>query len=180
MVENKADHAMEQREKPSNIKYMARRKIKLPKKVQPDPKYNNYLVAKLINGAMKDGKKSVIQKEVYAAFDIIQKETQQDPVQVFLQALDLIKPTMEVRSRRIGGAAYQVPTPVRGVRQDSLSIRWLVTAARSLPNSQFHTFGEKIASEILNALKGEGMALKKKQDVEKMAEANRAFSHFRW
>lgn len=151
-----------------------------PRKINPDPIYNDVLVSKLINRSMYDGKKSVAQKEVYAAFDLIKEETKEDPVSVFLKAIDNIKPTMEVRPRRIGGAAYQVPAPVRGRRQESLAIRWLIESARSRSNSEFHTFGEKIAREIIEASKGEGLAVKKRQEVEKVAEANRAFSHFRW
>lgn len=128
---------------------------------------------------MYDGKKSVIQKEVYKAFDLIQKQGE-DPVKIFAQALENIKPQMEVRPRRIGGAAYQVPVPVKGIRKESLAIRWLVMASRSRSNSEFHTYAEKLAVELLEAAKGEGGAVKKKQEVERVAEANRAFSHFRW
>jgi small subunit ribosomal protein S7 len=157
-----------------------RRKQATSRNISPDPIFGNVLVTKLINRAMVDGKKSVSQKQIYNAFDIIENKTGQNPVVVFLAALEVIKPTMEVRSRRVGGAAYQVPAPVRGRRQESLCIRWLVEAARSRSNSEFHTFGEKMAQEIIDASNSEGVAFKKKQDVEKMAEANRAFVHFRW
>lgn len=150
------------------------------REVKPDPVYGKEIVAKLINRSMKDGKKSIAQKQVYRAFEIVEEKTKKDPVEVFLAALGNIKPTMEVRSRRVGGAAYQVPAPVRGKRQESLGIRWLIEAARSRPNSEFHTYAEKLATEIMEAAKGEGVAVKKKQDVERMAEANRAFAHFRW
>jgi small subunit ribosomal protein S7 len=129
---------------------------------------------------MKDGKKSVARKQVYEAFEKIKEETKKDPLDVFLQALENIKPSMEVRPRRVGGAAYQVPMPVRGKRKESLGIRWLVNSARSRSNSEFKTYADKIAAEILEAANGEGLAVKKKQDVERMAEANRAFAHFRW
>lgn len=129
---------------------------------------------------MKDGKKSVAQKEVYLAFKTIEERTKKDPLKVFDQALENIRPNMEVRPRRIGGAAYQVPMSVRGPRRDSLAIRWLIIAARGRSNSEFKTFAEKIAAEIMDAAKGEGAAVKKKQDMERMAEANRAFAHFRW
>lgn len=158
---------------------MARRGAAKPRKIEPDPIYRNRLITKLINRAMFDGKKSVIQKEVYGAFDLIQSKGE-DPMKVFAQALENIKPQMEVRPRRIGGAAYQVPVPVKGIRKESLAIRWLVAASRSRSNSEFHTYAEKLATELLDAAKGEGGAVKKKQEIERVAEANRAFSHFRW
>lgn len=151
-----------------------------PRKVSEDPVYSNLMLARLINRAMYDGKKSIAQKEVYAAMKQIADTTKEDALVVYTRALDNIRPTMEVRARRIGGAAYQVPVPVRGRRQDSLAIRWLVDSARSRSNSEYHTFGEKIAAEILDAAKGEGVAVKKRLDVEKVAESNKAFSHFRW
>lgn len=137
-------------------------------------------MTKLINRSMKDGKKTVIRKEVYAALELIKTKTGEDPVKIFDQALENIKPTMEVRPRRVGGAAYQVPQVVRGPRRESLGIRWLVTAANSKSNSEFHTFAEKLASEIIDASKGEGVSVKKRQEVERVAEANKAFAHFRW
>lgn len=146
----------------------------------PDPVYGNVLVTKLINRSMRDGKKSVAATQIYNALKLIEEKTGKDPIAVFIQALEAIKPTMEVRARRIGGAAYQVPTPVRGRRQESLGIRWLVESARSRSNSEFHTFAEKMAAEILDATNGEGLSIKKKQDIEKVAEANKAFSHFKW
>jgi len=129
---------------------------------------------------MLDGKKSVVQKQIYRAFEIIAEKTKEEPLNVFNQALENIKPTMEVRSRRVGGAAYQVPSPVKGPRRDSLGIRWLITAARARSNSEFKSYAEKIAVEIMDAAKGEGAAVKKRQDIERVAESNRAFSHFRW
>ncbi len=129
---------------------------------------------------MVDGKKSVIEKEIYRAFEIIKEKTGEEPMKIFEQALDNIRPTMEVRPRRVGGAAYQVPMSVRGPRKDSLAIRWLVNAARSRGNSEYHTFAEKMAEEIITSSNGEGQAVKKRQEIEKIAEANRAFSHFRW
>ncbi|OGM11614.1 30S ribosomal protein S7 [Candidatus Woesebacteria bacterium RBG_16_34_12] len=149
------------------------------KKIEPDPIYKNRLITKLINRSMKDGKKSVAQKEVYQALEII-KGKDQDPMQIFSKALDNIRPTMEVRPRRVGGAAYQVPMPVKGVRRDSLAVRWLIAAARSRSNSEYHTFAEKLAVELMDAANGEGVAVKKRADMERMAEANRAFAHFRW
>lgn len=129
---------------------------------------------------MYDGKKTIAQKEVYGAFDIIKEKTKQEPMMIFEKALENIRPTMEVRPRRIGGAAYQVPMVVRVGRRDSLAIRWLVEQSRARSNSEFHTFAEKLAQEIIDASNGGGLAVKKKLDVEKMAEANRAFAHFKW
>lgn len=159
---------------------MARRSAAKIKVVEIDPIYGSRLVTKLINRSMKDGKKTVIRKEVYNAFEIIKEKTGTDPVKIFDQALENIKPTMEVRPRRVGGAAYQVPQQVRGPRRESLGIRWLVTAANTKSNSEFHTFAEKLASEIIDASKGEGLSVKKRQEVERVAEANKAFAHFRW
>jgi len=157
-----------------------RRSQARPRKIAPDPIYGNVLVSKLINRSMLSGKKSVAQKQVYAAFAEIKKKTKKEPVAVFEKALANIRPDMEVRSRRVGGAAYQVPVPVRTRRQESLSLRWLVEAARSRPNKDYHTYGEKLAAEIVDAANGEGAAVKKRADVEHMAESNKAFAHFRW
>lgn len=151
-----------------------------PRKIDPDPVYGDVLVTKIINRSMLAGKKSVAQKQVYNALEAIKAETKKDPVEVLHKALDAIRPTMEVRPRRVGGAAYQVPMPVRGPRRDSLAIRWLIFAARARSNSDYHTFADKLKAEILDASKEEGGAIKKKQDMEHMAEANRAFAHFRW
>lgn len=159
---------------------MARRGQAKPRKTEEDPVYKSKTVAKLINRAMKDGKKSVAQKQVYKAMDIIREKSEKEPLGEFDKAMETIKPTTEVRPRRVGGAAYQVPMPVRGARREALAIRWLITAAKARSNSEFHTFAEKLAAEILDAAKGEGGAVKRKQDVERMAEANRAFAHFRW
>jgi small subunit ribosomal protein S7 len=159
---------------------MARKGIIKPRNIEPDPVYGSYLITKLINRSMKDGKKSVSRTEIYEAMEIIKEKTGEDPVKVFDKALENIKPTMEVRPRRVGGAAYQVPQQVRGNRRESLGIRWLVASANSKPNSEFHTYAEKLASEIIDASKGEGVSVKKRQDVERVAEANKAFAHFRW
>lgn len=151
-----------------------------PRAVEPDPIYKNRPVTKLINRSMRDGKKSVAQREVYEALELIKEKNQEDPIKTFTKALENIKPSMEIRPRRIGGAAYQVPMPVKGERRESLAIRWLITAARTRSNSEFHTYADKLAAELIDAAKNEGGAVKKRTDVEKMAEANRAFSHFRW
>ncbi len=157
-----------------------RRQQARPRPLQPDPVYKNLLVTKLINRAMKDGKKSVIEKQVYNAMKIIAEKTKEDPMKVFQAALANIMPTMEVRPRRIGGAAYQVPMSVRGPRRESLAVRWLVTVSRTKSNSEFHTYAEKLAAEIMDASRGEGLSVKKRSDIEKMAEANKAFAHFKW
>jgi small subunit ribosomal protein S7 len=141
--------------------------------------YGNMLLGKVINRVMRDGKKSVAEREVYGALDIIKKQ-HENPLEVFSEAIKNISPQMEVRSRRIGGAAYQVPTMVRGNRKMSLAIRWLIAEAQSRPNTEYRTFAAKLAAEILDAFKNEGSAVKRKETVHKMAEANRAFSHFRW
>lgn len=159
---------------------MARRGTVRPRVIAVDPIYGSRLVTKLINRAMKDGKKSVVTKEVYKALELIRSKTDADPIKTFDQALENIKPNMEVHARRVGGAAYQVPQAVRGVRRESLAIRWLVAASNSKSNKEFHTYAEKLASEILDAAKGEGLSVKKRTEVEKVAEANKAFSHFRW
>ena len=150
------------------------------KLVEADPIYNSVVVTKLINRSMKDGKKSVAEKEIYRAFEIIKEKTSQDPLNVFNQAMDNVRPTMEVRPRRVGGAAYQVPMPVRGPRKESLAIRWIIIAANSKSNSEFHTYAEKLAAEIIDCSKGEGLAVKRRTDMERVAESNRAFSHFNW
>ncbi|MBI2268046.1 MAG: 30S ribosomal protein S7 [Candidatus Blackburnbacteria bacterium] len=157
------------------------RKAKAVKhQVVEDPVYKHRLVTKLINRSMYDGKRSVAQKQVYRAFEIVKSETNEDPLHVFLQAMENIKPNTEVRPRRIGGAAYQVPAPVRGVRRESLGIRWLIQAASTRPSSQYKTYAAKLAGEIISARKGEGGAITKKQEVERVAESNRAFAHFKW
>jgi len=138
------------------------------------------MITKLINRVMKDGKKNAAQKQIYRAMDLIKAKTDQDPLSFFQTALDNIKPQMEVRARRIGGAAYQVPVPVRGPRKDSLVIRWLIFAAKSRPSTEFHTFAEKLTAELIDAANNAGTAVKKKLDTHRMAEANKAFAHFRW
>jgi len=148
--------------------------------VAPDEVYQSRLVTKLINRTMRQGKKSVAQKHIYRAFDIIEKETKKNPLEVFHQALENVKPKMEVRPRRVGGASYQVPIPVRGDRRESLAIRWLIQAAQARPNKEYHHFYEKLAAELMAAANKEGGAVAKKQEIHKIAEANKAFAHFRW
>jgi small subunit ribosomal protein S7 len=158
---------------------MRGKKTKL-RKIEADPKLDSLLVAKVINQVMISGKKTIAQKHVYQALEKAGKKTKKEPLAVLEEAVDNIKPQMEVRPRRIGGAAYQIPMPVSSRRQRSLAIRWLVEAARTRPNKEYHTFAEKLAAEIIDAVKNQGLAIKKKEDTHRMAEANKAFSHFRW
>lgn len=157
-----------------------RSKTPLPRKLNPDPVYNSVLVSKLISRVMHSGKKTVAAKQVYQAFSLIKEKTEQEPLVVFDKALENIKPQMEVRSRRIGGAAYQVPSPVRGPRRDSLGIRWLILSSQARPNTEYHSFAAKLAAEIIDASNQAGGAVKKRLDTHRMAEANKAFAHFRW
>ena len=147
---------------------------------EPDPVYKSRLVAKIINKAMFDGKKSVAQKQIYTALEMIKSATGQDPLAVLRKAIENIKPQMEVRARRIGGAAYQVPMPVRGERKESLAIRWLIEFANKRPNKDYHTFADKLSAEIQEAFNEEGLAIRKRDMTHRMAEANKAFAHFRW
>src|SRR3989339_1459961 len=150
------------------------------KKIQLDPVYGSPLIAKLITSVMQDGRKSVAAKQVYKAIDIVAEQTKQDGVEYLHASLDNIKPTIEVRSRRVGGASYQVPTPIRPERRDSLAIRWILNGAKARSNNPYRTFAEKLAAEITEAHENQGAAIKKKLDTHKMAEANKAFAHFRW
>lgn len=157
-----------------------RSKPATPRIQLPDPVYHSVMLTKVINRVMKDGKKNPATKQIYRMMDLLKEKTNQESLTVFDQALENIRPQLEVRARRIGGAAYQVPTPVRGPRRDSLAIRWLITAARARSSSEFHTFAEKMAAEIIDAYNNAGGAVKKKTDTHRMAEANKAFAHFRW
>lgn len=159
---------------------MARGGVKKTRvKVDPDPLYGSLMLSKFINRLMKDGKKTTAQRVVYTALEIIESKDQ-NPLETFEKALDNIGPKVEVRPRRIGGAAYQVPTEVRGPRRQSLAIRWLLEAVEKRPNSEYKTFSEKLAAELIDAAKGEGEAMRKKDVAHRMAEANRAFAHFKW
>ncbi len=160
---------------------MARKGPAKIRQIKPDQVYQSQLVNKIINYIMLDGKKGPAAKQVYNALTILQKEFPKEDIIVTLeQSISNIKPKVEVRPRRIGGAVYQVPTPVRGSRQNSLAIRWLVTAARARSNTQYHTFAGKLAAELMAALNNEGSAITKRVEVERMAEANKAFAHLRW
>jgi len=159
---------------------MSRKGPTKPRKTEPDAICNSELLGKIINFSMKNGKKLATQKQVYSALDLLSKKGKKEALALVEQAIENIKPKVEVRPRRIGGAVYQVPRPVSSRRQLSLSIRWLVNSARARPNKQYRTFGEKLAAEITSALENEGSAINKKLEVEKMAEANKAFTHLRW
>jgi len=159
---------------------MPRRGAIKKREVAPDPIYGSELVTRLINHSMKSGKKSNARAQVYQALALIKEKEKQDPLPIFKQAVDNIKPSMEVRPRRIGGAAYQVPMPVKGARQESLAIRWLIQAAQKRPSKEYHTFAEKLQVEMIEAAHNAGGAVKKREDVLRMAEANKAFAHFRW
>lgn len=156
---------------------MSRRHAAPQREVLPDPLYNSTLLAKFTNNLMKRGKKAVAEKILYGAMDIIRDKTGEDPLKVFKKGLDNIKPALEVKSRRVGGATYQVPMEVRPKRQLSLAIRWLIDYASSRGEK---TMREKLASEILDAANSRGNAVKKREDTHRMAEANKAFAHYRW
>lgn len=158
---------------------MRTKKAKI-RKIAPDAKYGSVLVSKLIHRSMKDGKKSVAQKQVYGALELVAKETKKKPAEALEEAITNITPQMEVRSRRVGGASYQVPMPVQARRASSLAIRWLVIEANKRSNKEFRSYAEKLSAEILSALENTGGAIEKKMTSHRMAEANKAFSHFRW
>lgn len=152
----------------------------LRRPIAADGKYSSTKVTKLINRSMKDGEKQVAVKQVYAALEILAKKMNRPALDVLEEVIANVTPAMEVRSRRVGGAAYQVPMPVRPHRGFSLAVRWLVEEARKRPNATYHTFGEKLAAEMMDALKNEGGAVAKKLAMHRTADANKAFAHFRW
>jgi small subunit ribosomal protein S7 len=156
---------------------MSRRHRAEKREVIPDPKFGDIVVSKFMNSLMQDGKKSAAEGIVYGAFDIVESKTKQDPITVFHTALDNVRPAVEVRSRRVGGATYQVPVEVRTDRQQALAIRWLIESARTRGE---HTMKERLSGELMDALNGRGQAVKKREDTHRMADANRAFSHYRW
>lgn len=150
------------------------------RKVAPDTKYGSTRITKLINYVMRDGKRTVAQKQVYAALEELSTKTGKKPLEAFEEVVKSVTPQMEVRSRRVGGASYQVPMPVRAKRGFSLALRWIVAEANKRPSKMYHTFGEKLAAEMLDALQGQGGAVAKKNTSHRMADANKAFAHFRW
>jgi len=156
---------------------MSRRHAAEKREVLPDAKFGNLVVTKFMNCIMSDGKKSVAERIVYGAFEVMQKRTGKDSVELFHEALENVRPSVEVRSRRVGGATYQVPVEVRPIRASALAIRWVVEMARKRSEK---TMTDRLAGELLEASQNRGAAIKKREDTHRMAEANKAFSHYRW
>ena len=156
---------------------MSRKKTQPKKNVVPDPKFNSTIIPKLINNIMYDGKRGVAAKIVYDAIDKIKTKSKDEPINIFNEAINNIKPTVEVRSRRVGGATYQVPVEVKSNRSQALALRWLLDASRKRKNK---TMAEKLFFELMDASQKKGSAVKKREDTHKMAESNKAFAHFRW
>ncbi|MFH0799860.1 MAG: 30S ribosomal protein S7 [Pseudomonadota bacterium] len=154
-----------------------KKRASLKREIAADPKFGDLLVAKFVNTLLWSGKKSIAEHIVYGAFEVLQEKKNDDPVKLFKQALENIKPVVEVRSRRVGGATYQVPQEVRNDRRVSLGLRWLIGAARA---RREHTMKDRIAAELLEAIDSKGAAVKKREDTHKMADANKAFAHYRW
>ena len=156
---------------------MSRKKTQPKKKIIPDPKFNSTIIPKLINSIMYDGKKVIAEKIVYDAIEKIKTKSKGEPIDVFNEAINNVRPNLEVRSRRVGGATYQVPVEVKAKRAQALALRWIMDATRKRKNK---TMAEKLYAEILDASQNKGSAIKKREDTHKMAEANKAFAHFRW
>jgi small subunit ribosomal protein S7 len=156
---------------------MPRRREVPKRRILPDPKFGDRLVAKFTNSLMLAGKKSVAEQIIYGAFDIVEKRAKEDPLRVFKKAVENVKPSLEVKSRRVGGSTYQVPVEIRGERRTALAIRWLIIYSRSRHEK---TMAEKLAGELIDAAAGRGNTIKKREDTHKMAEANKAFAHYRW
>ncbi|MDR1691390.1 MAG: 30S ribosomal protein S7 [Rickettsiales bacterium] len=156
---------------------MSRRKQAEKREVLPDPKYGSVVLSKFINYGMQDGKKTVFEKIVYEALDKLGEQNKKNPIDLFVEAVEKVKPSVEVRSRRVGGATYQVPADVRPARQEALSIRWIISFARKRNE---RTFAEKLYRELQDIINDQGNSLKKRADTHKMAEANKAFAHFKW
>ena len=156
---------------------MSRKKTQPKKNIVPDPKFNSTIIPKLINSIMYDGKRGVASKIVYDAIEKIKTKSKDEPINIFNEAINNIKPTVEVRSRRVGGATYQVPVEVKAKRGQALALRWLMDATRKRKNK---TMAEKLYAEIMDAAQNKGSAIKKREDTHKMAESNKAFAHFRW
>jgi small subunit ribosomal protein S7 len=156
---------------------MSRRHAAEKREVLPDAKYGDRVVTKFMNNLMVDGKKSVAETIVYSALDRVKTRLKREPIEIFHEALDNVKPSVEVRSRRVGGATYQVPVEVRPIRREALAIRWLIDASKKRNEN---TMEERLAGELADAVNGRGTAVKKREDTHKMADANKAFSHYRW
>ena len=156
---------------------MGRKKKSIDRKVLPDSKYNSVAVSKFVNRMMWEGKRSVSMRIIHTAFEIIQSKIDKEPLEVFLKALENVKPVLEVKSRRVGGATYQVPVEIRDTRREALGMRWIIAASRKRSG---RGMCERLAAELMDAYNGTGTAFKKKEDTHKMAEANKAFAHYRW
>ena len=156
---------------------MGRKKKTIDRGIAPDPKYNSVVVSKFVNRMMWEGKRSIGLRIVHDALGILQSKADKEPLEVFLKALENVKPVVEVKSRRVGGATYQVPVEIRESRREALCMRWIINAARARSG---HSMGDRLAAELLDAYNNTGTAFKKKEDTHKMAEANKAFAHYRW
>jgi ribosomal protein S7, bacterial/organelle len=156
---------------------MSRRRAAAKREILPDPKFSDVVITKFTNGLMREGKRSVAERIVYGALDVMEKKARQDPLKLFHEAIENVKPALEVRSRRVGGATYQVPVEVRQARRNSLAIRWIIDLSRKRSEN---TMVERLAGELLDAANNRGGAVKKREDTHRMAEANKAFSHYRW
>jgi small subunit ribosomal protein S7 len=156
---------------------MPRRRVVEKREINPDPRFGDWTVAKFINSLMSDGKKSIAEAVFYESMDLIAKKTKEDPLKIFKRALDNVKPQVEVKSRRVGGATYQVPVEIRPDRKTALAFRWLISYARGRSEKGMV---QKLSSEIIDAFNGRGNAIKKRDDTHRMAEANKAFAHYRW
>src|ERR1051326_1206474 len=156
---------------------MGRKKFVRKREILPDPKFNDIVVTKFISSLLQDGKKSIAEKIFYGCVDVIQTRTGEDGLKTFKKALENVKPLLEVKSRRVGGATYQVPVEVKPARRQSLAVRWIIDSSRERPE---HNMTEKLAAELTEAFNGRGGAMKKREDVHRMADANKAFAHFRW
>ncbi|MEJ5187757.1 30S ribosomal protein S7 [Treponema sp. J25] len=156
---------------------MGRKRKAIERPVAPDPKYNSVLVSKFVNRMMWEGKRSICLKIVHEALEILQQKSEKEALEVFTKAIDNVKPVLEVKSRRVGGATYQVPVEIRESRREALGMRWIIQAARARSG---HDMSERLAAELLDAYNNTGTAVKKKEDTHKMAEANKAFAHYRW
>lgn len=155
-------------------------KIHTKRKIEGDPIYGSRMLSRFINKVMVSGKKSIAQREVYKALELLKEKGHSEPLKVFEQAITTVGPKMEVKPRRIGGASYQVPSEVRGERRISLAVRWMIMATQKRSNKEFHSFAEKLAAELIDILNNQGEAIKKRDAVQRVADANRAFAHFRW
>jgi len=174
VLENNKDLNTEQK---SLNNFMSRKK-QAPKRIfYPDPKYGSLVLAKFINFVMNDGKKSTAERIIYTTFDLIKNKTKEDPIKIFNDAINNIRPNLEVRSRRVGGATYQVPVEVKTKRSQTLALRWLLEASRKRKNK---TMSDKLFNELMDASQKKGSAIKKREDTHRMAESNKAFAHFRW